>query len=75
MNSNNNPSMPCPSCNTILQFDAADLLAGKKIKCTHCGAHIGLDPNATESLLDPLAQRIKLNKIINDQKNSLDTDQ
>lgn len=74
MNSNKTLTMPCPGCNTILQFDAADLLAGKKIICTHCNANIGIDHNTTDALKDPLAQRIKLNKIMNDNKNNLNSD-
>lgn len=73
MNSNKNPTMPCPGCNSILQFDTADLLKGKKIKCDHCGTIIGLDNNSKDTLSEALVQR---NKIMNDRKaNNLDSDQ
>ena len=46
----NEQKIPCPVCNTAINFNAAALLAGAQFACPNCQASIGLASTSMPSV-------------------------
>lgn len=45
-------AIPCPVCQTKIQFDARALVQGHKFSCSNCGAVVGISQEAIKEAGD-----------------------